>query len=208
MARGLVNLFPSGAVLAMIGQCCRRRKFTFPTTSILANHQIHSNIHVEEPTCNVPTTTAADPSEYPVDQRDLTTSDQPTMAPSLTQPQGHFAPADALHLAQQAPTILQSNPKALSMSPLSFLFSSPETSDLWTIYENLLLSCLRAGNDEAAHMCLERLILRFGDENERIMAFKGLVKEAVAANHNELEKVLAEYELLLEENGANIVSTA
>lgn len=50
-------------------------------------------------------------------------------------------------------------------------------------------------------------MLRFGDDNERIMAFKGLVNEAGASNHAELEKVLAEYEVLLEENGANIVST-
>lgn len=126
------------------------------------------------------------------------------MTPSLTQPQGNFTPADALHLAQQAPTILQSNPKAISVSPLNFLFTSPETADLWIVYENLLLSCLRAGNDEAAHQCLERLVLRFGDDNERIMAFKGLVKEA-GASHNELDKVLKEYDQILEENSANVV---
>jgi ER membrane protein complex subunit 2 len=127
------------------------------------------------------------------------------MAPSLVQPQGHLSPAETLKIAQQAPTILRSNPKAISASPLQFLFSSPETADLWIIYENLLLSCLRTGDDDAAHQCLERLVLRFGDSNPRIMAFKGLVKEAEASNNGELEKVLAEYELLLEEDGTNVV---
>ncbi|KAF4981098.1 hypothetical protein FZEAL_3034 [Fusarium zealandicum] len=126
------------------------------------------------------------------------------MAPSLIQPQGHLSPAEALQLAQQAPSILKSNPKAFSASPLSSLFSAAETADLWNIYENLLLSCLRTGDDESAHQCLERLILRFGDKNERVMALKGMVKEAEANNNNELQQVLKEYEDLLEEDGANI----
>ncbi|CAM1508492.1 Fc.00g053400.m01.CDS01 [Cosmosporella sp. VM-42] len=126
------------------------------------------------------------------------------MAPSLVQPQGQLSPAESLQLAQQAPTILRSNPKAISASPLSSLFSAPETTDLWTIYENLLLSCLRTGDDEAAYQCLERLVLRFGNDNERVMAFKGLVKESEAANHGELEVVLKEYEDILEDDQANI----
>ncbi|KPM41672.1 hypothetical protein AK830_g4905 [Neonectria ditissima] len=126
------------------------------------------------------------------------------MAPSLLQPQGHLSPAEALQLAQQAPTILRRNPKAVSASPLSSLFSAPETADLWTIYENLLLSCLRTGDDESAHQCLERLVLRFGNTNERIMGLKGLVSEAEASNHNELLAVLKEYEDILEDNQANI----
>lgn len=126
------------------------------------------------------------------------------MAPSLLQPQGHLSPTEALQLAQQAPIILKS-PKAFSASPLASLFSATETADLWTIYENLLLSCLRTGDDEAAHQVLERLVLRFGDQNERVMALKGLVKEAEAANNNDLAQVLKEYEDILEEDGTNIV---
>ncbi|KAF4460707.1 kinetoplast-associated KAP [Fusarium albosuccineum] len=126
------------------------------------------------------------------------------MAPSLVQPQGHISPAEALQLAQQAPSILKRNPKAFSASPLSSLFTATETADLWTIYENLLLSCLRTGDDESAHQCLERLVLRFGDQNERVMALKGLVKEAEATNNNELQQVLKEYEDILEEDGTNI----
>lgn len=130
------------------------------------------------------------------------------MAPSLTRPQGHLSPADTMHLAQQAPTILRNNPKAVSASPLSSLFSAPETADLWVIYENLLLSCLRTGDEEAAIECLARLVKRFGTNNERIMALQGLVKEATAENGEALRKVLKEYEDILEENAANIVSSS
>jgi len=131
------------------------------------------------------------------------------MSPSLLRPHGHLSPAEALQLAQQAPTILQSNPKAFSSSPLVSLFTAQETPELWIIYENLLLACLRTGDDDSAHKCLERLTLRFGDENERIMALKGLMKEAGAQHLGELEMVLKEYDQILAEignGGTNIVS--
>ncbi|KAL2211991.1 protein prenylyltransferase [Sarocladium strictum] len=124
--------------------------------------------------------------------------------PSLVQPQGRLSPAEAMKVAQEAPIILRNNPKAISASPLQFLFSAPETADLWTIYENLLLSCLRTADDDAAQQCLERLTLRFGDDNPRIMAFRGLVKEAQASNGSELDKVLAEYDVILEEDPLNV----
>ncbi|KAH7318746.1 hypothetical protein B0I35DRAFT_250966 [Stachybotrys elegans] len=126
------------------------------------------------------------------------------MPASLSRAHTHLSNAEALELAQQAPTILRKNPKAISSSPLQFLFSSPESIELWTIYENLLISCLRTGDDDSALRCLERLVLRFGDQNERIMALKGLVKEAQASNHNELEAVLKEYNDILKENAAII----
>lgn len=128
------------------------------------------------------------------------------MVPSLTRPQGQLSPAEALHLAQQAPIILKRNPKAFSASPLVSLFSAAETPELWTIYENLIITCLRTGDDDSAHLCLERLLLRFGDENERVMALKGLIKEAEATNNSELQEVLKEYEDLLQQDGTNIVS--
>lgn len=73
-------------------------------------------------------------------------------------------------------------------------------------YENLLLSCLRTGDEKAAHACLDRLLKRFGDDNERIMAFTGLVKEAEALDDAALEQVLKEYDGILAENNTNIVS--
>lgn len=130
------------------------------------------------------------------------------MAPSLTQPQGQLSSADALRLAQQAPAILRKNPKAVSASPLSSLFSATETADLWVIYENLLVSCLHTGDIDSALECLDRLTRRFGDTNERIIALKGLAKEAMAENDGELRTVLKEYEELLEQNPANIVSSS
>jgi ER membrane protein complex subunit 2 len=128
------------------------------------------------------------------------------MAPSLLRPQGNLTPAEARKLAAEAPIILGNNPKAFSSSPLQSLFSASESAELWVIYENLLLTCLRTSDDRTAHECLERLILRFGDDNERILALKGLVKEAQANNNKELEDILKDYDAILAENGTNIVS--
>lgn len=128
------------------------------------------------------------------------------MAESLLQPVGSLSPAEALKLAQQAPEILRKNPKAFSASPLSSLFSTRETADTWTIYENLMIACLQTGDDEAANECLERIVNRFGDSHDRVLALKGLVKEATASNNSELEKILEEYEALLQQNDASIVS--
>lgn len=128
----------------------------------------------------------------------------PSLA-SLTRPVGQLSHAEIEDLAKQVPAILSSNPKDFSTSPLSFLFSAAETADLWTIYENLLLVCLRTGNDHAAHQCIERLVLRFGDTNERVMAFKGLLKEAQTNSDAEVAAVLKEYEEILAENSSNIV---
>ncbi|KAF5126120.1 TPR repeat protein oca3 [Metarhizium anisopliae] len=126
------------------------------------------------------------------------------MAESLLQPVGSLSPTEALKLAQQAPEILRKNPKAFSASPLSSLFSTRETADTWTIYENLMIACLQTGDDEAANECLERIVNRFGDSHDRVLALKGLVKEATASNNSELEKILEEYEALLQQNDASI----
>lgn len=127
------------------------------------------------------------------------------MPPSLLHPPGQLSPAAALYLSQQAPAVLQGSPSSVSSSPLSALFSEKESPELWLKYENLLLSCLRTGDEQAAHQCLERLVTRFGDDNERIMAFKGLLKEADAQNNGELERILKEYDQILGENDTNIV---
>lgn len=127
------------------------------------------------------------------------------MAPSLLRLQAGLSPAETLELARQAPEMLRRNHKAVSSSPLQTIFSAPETADLWTMYENLLLSCLRAGHDDAAHQVLERLVIRFGDKDERLAALKGLVKEAEATDDDQLQAILDEYDALLAESGTNIV---
>lgn len=130
------------------------------------------------------------------------------MSSSLLHPPSHLPPATALHLSQQAPGIIEKSPGAISTSILQSVFSASETQELWTVYENLLLSCLRTGDDESAHLCLGRLVNRFGDDNERIMALKGLLKEATAADTAALDVVLQEYEEILQGNPPNVVGIA
>jgi hypothetical protein len=130
------------------------------------------------------------------------------MSSSLLHPPGHLPPTTALNHSQQAPSILENSPGAISASALKSILSTSETQELWTVYENLLLSCLRTGDDESAHQCLGRLVNRFGDDNERIMALKGLLKEATATDNATLDIVLQEYEQILRENPANLVNIA
>ncbi|KOS17518.1 TPR repeat protein oca3 [Escovopsis weberi] len=125
---------------------------------------------------------------------------------SIFRPQGSLSPAEALELAQQAPELLRKNPKAFSASPFFLLFSAPETTELWTSYENLIIACLRTGKDNEAKQFLERLVLRFGGKDERVEALKGLVREAQATSDAELSAILKEYEDLLTENDTNIAS--
>ncbi|KAA6415452.1 MAG: tetratricopeptide repeat domain-containing [Lasallia pustulata] len=101
--------------------------------------------------------------------------------------------ASTLHLSQQAPQHLQKHPAAISAIPVPLL-SNAESTELWAKYEQLFLSCLRTGDDKSAHLCLERLIDRFGATNERVMGLRGLYQEAVAEDDTALEKVLQGYE--------------
>ncbi|KAI0873633.1 tetratricopeptide [Hypoxylon argillaceum] len=126
------------------------------------------------------------------------------MSSSLLHPPSHLPPATALRHSQQAPNILENSPGAISTSILQSVLSASETQELWTVYENLLLSCLRTGDDESAHQCLGRLVNRFGDDNERIMALKGLLKEATAADNAALDIVLQEYDQILQGNPPNV----
>lgn len=127
------------------------------------------------------------------------------MAPSVFYPPNQLSPPAALALSQQAPAVLRSSPATVSSSPFSALFSASERPELWIRYENLILSCLRTGDDEAAHQCLERLAARFGPDNERVQALRGLVKEAEANHNGALGDVLKEYDQILSENDTNIV---
>ncbi|KAI0201307.1 tetratricopeptide [Astrocystis sublimbata] len=126
------------------------------------------------------------------------------MSSSLLHPPSHLPPATASHLARQAPTTLKNSPGAISSSALQSVLAASETQELWTTYENLLLSCLRTRNDESAQQCLARLVDRFGDDNERIMALKGLFKEATAPDDATLDQILQEYDHILQENPTNI----
>jgi tetratricopeptide (TPR) repeat protein len=111
------------------------------------------------------------------------------------------APETALRISQQAPPLLQSS-KSYPW-PLS-LFLSSETQDQWTTIENLYISCLRTGDDESARQLLDKLVERFGDKSERVMAFQGMWAESHVENEKDFIKVLKEYGEALERDPANL----
>lgn len=127
------------------------------------------------------------------------------MSSSLLHPPAHLPPSVALQLSQGAPALLRTIPSSISSYSLKSLFQAAETPELWTIYENLMLSCLRTGDEQSAHLCLERLTHRFGADNERLMALRGLFQEAIAEDPAALEKVLKEYETILKNDPSNMV---
>lgn len=73
------------------------------------------------------------------------------------------------------------------------------------MYENLMLSCLRTGDEQSASLCLERLTERFGSDNERVMALRGLFQEAIANDDAALKQVLKEYDNILTKDPSNMV---
>jgi len=126
------------------------------------------------------------------------------MASTILHPPAHLPPSVALRLSQQAPTILQNAPSSVSSIPLKALFTAPETAESWTTYENLMLSCLRTGDEQSARLCLERLTSRFGIENERLRALQGLFQEATAEDDAALQVVLDDYNTILENDAGNM----
>ncbi|MCJ1270834.1 hypothetical protein MMC22_010731 [Lobaria immixta] len=112
--------------------------------------------------------------------------------------------SEALSLSQQVAQYLRNSPSSNTLIPIPIPFvSNAESTESWATYERLLVSCLRTGDDQAAHQCLEKLIDRFGATNERVMGLRGLYQEAVADDQSALEKILAEYNDVLAEDPAN-----
>ncbi|MCJ1313418.1 hypothetical protein MMC25_007096 [Agyrium rufum] len=109
----------------------------------------------------------------------------------------------ALKLSQDAPRVIERQSGSSLIAQLPFLGNS-ETPELWTQREQVLLSCLRTGDDKSALQCLEQLIGRFGSSNERVMALQGIYQEAVATDDEALAKVLNEYEDILSRNPTNM----
>ncbi|KAI4230104.1 MAG: hypothetical protein L6R36_000361 [Xanthoria steineri] len=107
--------------------------------------------------------------------------------------------SEALTTSQQAGKYIQQNSFSSTPIPIPFL-STPESTELWSTYENLLYSCLRTGDDKAAHSCLEKLGGRFGTNDERIMGLRGLYQEAMAEDQAALLRMLREYDQILAEN--------
>jgi len=72
------------------------------------------------------------------------------------------------------------------------------------MYENILIACLKTGDDKSAFIALEGLTTRFGIDNERVQALQGLYNEAVAKDDAELGKVLKQYEKMIDEKPVNM----
>lgn len=112
--------------------------------------------------------------------------------------------SEALNLSQQVGHYLQTSLSSNTPIPIPFLLYA-ESPQSWHTYERLLISCLRTGNDKAAHQCLEKLIERFGASNERVMGLRGLYQEAVAQDIPTLESILTKYDEVLAEDPGNTV---
>lgn len=125
------------------------------------------------------------------------------MSVDLVHPPPNISPETALRISQQAPHIIDSSKSSLPW-PLSVL-SADDTPDKWTQYENLYVSCLRTGDDTSARLILDKLVDRFGESNERVMAYQGMWAEAKADSPAEIMEVLKEYNDKLEEDPTNTV---
>ncbi|KAI9772248.1 MAG: hypothetical protein M1840_000997 [Geoglossum simile] len=121
------------------------------------------------------------------------------MSSLLLHPPVHPSPSLDLRISQQAPLLLRTSSSALSIPFLS----SGDPLEGWTVYEHLLLSCLRTGDDKSARLCVEKLLGRFGITNERVMGLKGLFQEAVAGDNAALERILREYEAIINDDPTN-----
>lgn len=89
-------------------------------------------------------------------------------------------------------------------SKVAAVVSAIEEPSEWADLEQIFLACLRSEDDEKAHLCLERLTNRFGAENHRIMALRGLYQEAEAENEEDLRRVLQSYNKIVKEDPMNV----
>ncbi|KXT00893.1 hypothetical protein AC579_9274 [Pseudocercospora musae] len=125
------------------------------------------------------------------------------MATSLLDPPARDSPKTTLKLSQSAPTFIKSQTTSIALPyPLS-LFGNSESLEKWSATENLFLATLRSGDNDSAYALLESLTDRFGLENERIAALRGLWAEATAKTPQELLDVLKNYEEILKEDPSN-----
>lgn len=112
-------------------------------------------------------------------------------------------PATVLSLSQRAPSMLSKSslkPKSKLLSVVSAIEEPLE----WAELEQIFLACLRSSDDETAHLCLERLTTRFGAENHRVMALRGLYQEAEAKNEEDLRRILQGYNKIVDADPMNV----
>ncbi|KAL8962707.1 MAG: hypothetical protein Q9193_000925 [Seirophora villosa] len=111
--------------------------------------------------------------------------------------------SEALVSSQQASASIESNGMITHLA--SFPMFTHESPEQWTTYENMLYSCLRTGDDKAAHFFLQKLALRFGKNDERVMGLRGLYQEAMAEDSSALLQMSREYDEILVEDPTNTV---
>ncbi|KFY16994.1 hypothetical protein V492_00959 [Pseudogymnoascus sp. VKM F-4246] len=107
------------------------------------------------------------------------------MTSSILHPPSNLPPSVALQLSQQAPALLSKTPSSIAPYSLSSVYAAPETPELWTTYENLMLSCLRTGDQQSAR----------------------LYQEATAESDTDLQRVLTEYDSILSSDPSNMPVT-
>ncbi|KFY38720.1 hypothetical protein V494_04228 [Pseudogymnoascus sp. VKM F-4513 (FW-928)] len=107
------------------------------------------------------------------------------MTSSILHPPSNLPPSVALQLSQQAPALLSKTPSSIAPFSLSSVYAAPETPELWTTYENLMLSCLRTGDQQSAR----------------------LYQEATAESDTDLQRVLTEYDSILSSDPSNMPVT-
>ncbi|KAG8623771.1 hypothetical protein KVT40_008747 [Elsinoe batatas] len=125
------------------------------------------------------------------------------MSVTTLTPPSHLSPRQTLSISSQAPKLLSSLTPSRLPYPLTLLTTS-DTPEKWQTYENLLIACLKTGDDESAFLCLEELISRFGPTNERVQVLRGLYQEAMAKDDKQLQEVLEQYEEILAEVPGNM----
>lgn len=112
-------------------------------------------------------------------------------------------PATVLSLTQKASSMLSKSSLRPKSKILSIVSAVEEPTE-WAELEQIFHACLRSGDDETAHLCLERLTSRFGAENHRIMALRGLYQEATAKTDEDLRRVLHSYNEIVKEDPMNV----
>ena len=128
------------------------------------------------------------------------------MSVDLVHPPPSPSPELSIKISQLAPQVIKSTTRTQLPWPLTLL-SGDETADTWASLETLYMQCLRTGDDKSARKILDTLLSRFGEKNERVMAYQGMWEEATAQNDDQLKKVLVLYAKLLEDDPANIVNS-
>jgi len=125
------------------------------------------------------------------------------MSLDLIHPPPNVSPKQALSTSQLATQINKNAPSKPLPWPLSLL-SFHDTEETWATYENLYLACLRTGDDKTARAILDRLIARFGDRNERVMAYQAMYAEARTDGEQNQRLLLRDLSQLVDSDPTNI----